>query len=327
MKNQGPGRILKIMGAFMHSKILLVATKLGLFDVIGDDCLKLEEISKKLKVREDYCRIFLNALVAIGLLKKSKKLYSNSSDVKDFLLRKSKSYMGDLLLFQEDEWISWNYLYQTMIEGNPKGINTELAMTDDELKNYINAMHQSGRFVSRMILSMIDLKECKTFLDLGCGSGVFGLSFLQKYPKLNITFLDNSKVLDITKQYAKDYDVNYIEANYDTYDFKDTYDCVFCSHNVHLKSPEENQDLFRRIYSILNKKGLFVIHEYMLKNSGTSPIFPAVFSVNMMLQTGAGRNYTFSEIERMLKDAGFESIENKSLGNKFQSSIVTAKKL
>lgn len=327
MSNVGPGKILNIMGAYMQSKILLVSNKIHLFDTIDNGEVSSIEIAKKLNLDQRFCKVLLDSLASIEILKKNGDLYSNSNDVKDFLLKDSPNYLGDLLLFQENEWNSWNNLYETIITGTPKGCDFSVKMKAEELETYIKAMDESGRYASSIIPALINLNKCDKLLDLGCGSGIFGASFLKRYPKLKVSFLDYPEVIELTKKYLKNYeDVNFIEANYHKYNFEENYDCIFCSHNIHENSEKENKILFRNVYNSLEKYGKFIIHDYIVDETEIRPVFSAVFSVNMVLQSGKGKSYCINEIKEWLKECGFKNVEYKPLGIHFPSSIVVAEK-
>lgn len=327
MNYLGPGRILKIMGAFMQSKILLVANKLNVFEVIGDEEINSMNIANKLNLKEEYCTVLLNSLASIGLLCKKGDLYSNSNDVKEFLIKGSSNYLGDLLLFQENEWISWQYLYETISTGSSKGSDFNIKMEDEELKTYIKAMDESGRYSSKIIPHMVDLKGKTSFLDLGCGSGIFGKSFSEYYPKLKIDFLDYPEVIELTKRYLKDYEkYNYISTDYHNYNVTKKYDCIFCSHNIHQNSAQENIELFKKVYKALNKDGFFVIHDFIVDETEINPSFSAIFSVNMILQSDGGKTYSIKELKSWLEECGFVNVEYKSLGIEIPSSIIVAEK-
>jgi|GEM_PF-1532328 len=331
MENLGPGRLLKIMGMFMHSKILLVAHKIGVFEAIGNEKKNLDEVSFGLKIDRRHCGILLNSLVAIGvLIKDNDALYCNCNDVKEFLLKDSANYFGSLLLFQENEWDSWNFLFESLMYQRPMGIEINEAMSLDELEIYIQAMHETGKFPSSIIPSLIDLKNCKSLLDLGCGSGIYSMGFLRRNPHLEINLLDYPDVIKLTRKYIPNEfrysNINYIEANYLNYEFDRKYDCVFCSHNLHEHSDEINQSLAEKMYDSINNGGMVVLHDYITDNNEIEPLFPVVFSVNMIIQTRGGKCYSYTEISQWLQKAGFINVRLVKLGIDFPSSIIIASK-
>jgi hypothetical protein len=54
---------------------------------------------------------------------------------------------------------------------------------------------------------------------------------------------------------------------------------------------------------------MIIVHEFILDNTMDGPLFPALFSLNMLLGTTNGRSYSEREIMEMLTRAGVREIE------------------
>jgi hypothetical protein len=53
---------------------------------------------------------------------------------------------------------------------------------------------------------------------------------------------------------------------------------------------------------------MIAIHEFILNDSQDGPLFPALFSLNMLVGTESGRAYSESELADMLAAAGVKDI-------------------
>jgi len=73
----------------------------------------------------------------------------------------------------------------------------------------------------------------------------------------------------------------------------------------------------------MSTKGRIVIHEFLLEKDRAHPVPGALFSVNMLVNTAAGRSYTVQEMRGWLTKAGFKNIRTTVLG---ETVIVTGKK-
>ena len=71
--------------------------------------------------------------------------------------------------------------------------------------------------------------------------------------------------------------------------------------------------MLRKIFGSLEVGGAIIISEWLLDDLKNGPVFPALMSMNMIIETEGGRNYSFKEISRMLVAAGFNNIEKRPL--------------
>ena len=53
---------------------------------------------------------------------------------------------------------------------------------------------------------------------------------------------------------------------------------------------------------------MIVVHEFILDDRSGGPLFPALFSLNMLLATTSGQAYSEKEIRDMLAGAGVREI-------------------
>lgn len=328
-KFSGPGRILQTMGMFMYSKVMLVSNKIGIFECIGKGSKTADEIAEELCIDKSHCEIIMNALAAIELVQKNGEQYSNATDVKEFLLKESINYFGHMLEFQENEWESWNNLYETLIQKKPMGVEAGKAMDFENIVVYMKAMNEMGKFPAKMLPSLVDISKYKTMLDLGCGAGTYSMGFLMKEHNLELTLFDCEDVISLTKISTKKenqiYRINYVSGDYRNYDFEKQYDLVLYSQNMHEHSMSVNRMVFAKIHNLLHDGGTLIIHDYIINKDLVSPRFPVVFSVNMMLQTN-GRCYCVDEIFDCLQEIGFVEMKHIQLGEEVPSSVIIAKK-
>lgn len=332
MTQNGPAMVLETMGAYMHSKILLVAAKLKVFNYFGDSQLTVQEAAEVLGMKESYCELLLNALYKMKFLEKLKNengitVYFNSVVSKEFLWEDSINYFGELLIFQENEWDSWSKLYDTLISGEAKAFDAE-DMSQEELQIYMKSMNQIGRFTAKAVAASINLQDCHSILDLGCGSGIFSINFRKRNKNLKCTLIDREKVIEIAreniqKENMEEDDFIFLTGNYLTYSFRDKYDCVFISHNIHEYSGEVILKLFQNIYQLLNDGGILILHDYI---STETSIFPDLFSIGMLIQKQDAHCYSYDELFKMLKGNQFKEVEFVSMGNDIPSALVIAKK-
>ena len=67
--------------------------------------------------------------------------------------------------------------------------------------------------------------------------------------------------------------------------------------------------MLQKSVAALEPGGLLLVQEFILDEDRTKPVFPALFSLNMLLGTPNGKAYSESEIVLLLQKAGLESVE------------------
>ncbi|MFF2885691.1 class I SAM-dependent methyltransferase [Paenibacillus sp. NPDC057967] len=113
-------------------------------------------------------------------------------------------------------------------------------------------------------------------LDLGAGTGRLSAMMLEKYPGAHVTMVDFSEdMLEKAKaRFAGHPNLEYIAADYLTYEFERSYCAIVSSLSIHHLTHEDKQVLFRKIHSMLKPGGVFVNAD---QAAGSSPAFVAEF--------------------------------------------------
>jgi hypothetical protein len=65
-----------------------------------------------------------------------------------------------------------------------------------------------------------------------------------------------------------------------------------------------------------------MIHELILNNDLAGPLFPALFSLNMLTGTAAGRSYSEQQIMDMLRMAGVKNLKRLLFRSPNDSGII-----
>jgi hypothetical protein len=100
------------------------------------------------------------------------------------------------------------------------------------------------------------------------------------------------------------------------------YDVAWLSHILHSLGPEECQNLINKTAAAMEPGGLFLIHEFILNNSKDAPEFPALFSLNMLINNPKGRSYSEEELHFMLAHAGLKNITRHTFQGPNDSAII-----
>ncbi len=304
----------KIASSFRESRILLSAVELDLFTTLDGRLLTCKEIAEDLNTDEAATCILLNALCAIGLLKKSKNKYYCTETASKYLSRKSADYMANLY-HTANLWQRWTKLTEVV----KKGRNVEtFEKNETGREQFIAAMHYRASLQADIISYMIDIGSIKKMLDIGGGSGAFSYAFMKRNPELTSVIIDLPEVIPLSKWYASKEQMTdraeFIEGNYLTVDFGQNYDMVFISSIIHMNSYEQNKKLIKKSADALAPGGFIVIRDWVMNENLTEPSEAALFSVNMLVSTKEGRSYSEVEMKEWLSNAGILRTVKKETG-------------
>ncbi|RAP50468.1 MAG: hypothetical protein BZ133_05505 [Methanosphaera sp. SHI613] len=102
--------------------------------------------------------------------------------------------------------------------------------------------------------------ENPTIMDLGAGTGILTELLHKLHPQSKITLVDMSaNMLNKARSKFKDIsNFSYVEDNYLTMDFQQTYDVIISSLSIHHLNDEEKYTLYDKIYHSLNNNGVFI---------------------------------------------------------------------
>jgi len=177
-----PDAILQLGLSFWGSKTLLSAVELGVFTELGRGPLRANVLIERLRLHRRAARDFLDALIALGMLKRDGDVYSNTPATGLFLDRDKSSYVGGLLEMANARlYPFWGNLTEALRTGEPQnelreGENFFAKVYADRqrLAGFLQAMTALSVGAARAIAEKFPWDEHRTFADLrgsGCPSG------------------------------------------------------------------------------------------------------------------------------------------------------------
>ncbi len=320
-----PGELLEVSGAFWKTCALHAAVKLDVFSVIGDDQLSAETVATQINGSLKGVERLLNALVAMDLLEKYDDVYLNIPGARDFLSRQSDKYIGHIILHHHHLVEGWSQLDQAVLTGEP--IRSRSSFSKEEWReSFLLGMFNLAMNLAPQLVPLIDLSTRRHLLDLGGGPGTYAIHFCQKNPQLKATVFD----LPTTKPFAEKTiekfklsdRIDFMAGNYVDDEIKGEYDAAWLSHILHGEGPQTCRDIIHKTVSALKPGATIVVHDFILDNSMDGPLFPALFSLNMLLGTSSGQSYSENQITDMLSAAGVKNIRRISVQSPNDSGIV-----
>ncbi|HEA67041.1 MAG TPA: SAM-dependent methyltransferase [Desulfobacterales bacterium] len=321
-----PGQLLEISGDYWKACALHAGVKLDIFTAIGEKRRTDVEIAQKLNLDKRAVTTFLNALTAMNLLKKTGDIYSNTRSSKSFLSKDSQDYIGYFILHHHHLVVSWSQLDRAVKTGKP--IRTGASQKDKgQRESFIMGMFNLARGLAPRLSNQINLSNRQHLIDLGGGPGTYAVYFCLKNPRLKATVYDLPSTQPFAEKIIEKFGlsdrIDFIEGNYLEDSIQGTYDVALLSNILHTDGHENCQMIINKTVAALEPGGLVVVHDFILDNTMDGPLFPALFSLNMLLGTDAGQSYSEEQIMGMLESAGLKKIERHPFQGPSASGIIT----
>ena len=306
-----PGRLLEISGSYWQTCALHAAVKLDVFTKLGSDALESTEIAESLGGDQRGVSMLLDALAAMRLLAKADGKYSNTPEAQAFLSKDSEQYIGFMIMHHHHLVESWSRLDGAVLSGKPIPGGASFEM-EAFLQSFLMGMHTLARQLAPMVSEALDLSHRHRLLDLGGGPGTYAMHFCTKNPGLRATVFD----LPTTRPFAEETiekagladRIDFLAGSYLEDTIPGAYDVAWLSQILHGEGPDNCRLIIEKAVSALEPGGMIVVHEFLLEDSRDGPLFPALFSLNMLLATTGGQAYAEGEIIEMLAGAGVKEI-------------------
>ena len=315
-----PEEVMKLSRNFMESRILLTGAELNIFDLLNKTSLTVQQISARLSTDIRATTILLDALAALGLLVKSNESYQCTPSLAPYLSDSDPNSILPMILHAAHLWDRWANLTDIAKGITPSGAERDSSFSGHELKSFIGAMHTVSGPRAGEIIKGINHDRSKFLLDLGGASGTYTIAFLKSSPAMKATLFDLPEVIELARErLEKEGMLNRVTlagGDYLRDEIPQGHDLAFLSAVIHSNSPEQNLDLYKKVFRSLIPGGKVIIRDHVMEPDRTRSEAGAIFAVNMLVATKGGRTYTFDEISTGLSQAGFHNIHllNKSDG-------------
>jgi SAM-dependent methyltransferase len=325
---QPPDIFIEFAG-WMKARIILSAAELDFFTLLDERPLTSEELAQSLKADARAVTRILDCLVIFELLIKKNGRYALTEQGSFFSSRHPESVLP-MLLHMNNMWDNWAQLTETIRKGKNPNLKSVIDAKDESVtRAFIGAMHVIGRGLSQEIASSYDLSRFKRLLDLGGGSGTYSIAILERNSNMTAVIFDLPDVISLAVERLKDEGflerVTLVAGDFYKDELPAECDLALLSAIIHQNSPQENLDLYKKIYRSLAPDGVLLIRDHVMDESRTKPPAGALFAINMLVCTSGGDTYTFNEIKNTLEQAGFKEVRLVRSGGRMDC-LVEARK-
>jgi precorrin-6B methylase 2 len=314
-----PERILQTGLAFWASKTLLSAIEIGVFTELAGGPQPFASLSGRLGLHPRSARDFLDTLVALGFLGRNGDRYSNTPETDLFLDRRKPSYVGGVLeMANQRLYPFWGHLTEALrtglpqneIKGGGPGLFETLYADPARLKGFLVAMTGLSHGANLAIARAFPWKDYRTFVDVGTAQGDLAVQIAKANPHLRGIGFDLPEVAPIFEEYAAAVGV----ADRITFQAGSFFegvlpraDVVLMGHILHDWDLPTKKMLIGKAFEAIPAGGALVVYEAIIDDDRSRNAFGLMMSLNMLIETPGGFDYTGADCAGWMKEAGFSS--------------------
>jgi hypothetical protein len=315
-----PKRILAridLQTAFMISRCVVAAEKLQVFRKLHGKKLSAPTIGRMIGVRGWRTEAFLAALVSVGLLKKTGKLYANTALTNKYFVRERSIFWTRV--FSEE--CRREYQAFSVLEEMLTTEQSYASILGIEPRDYINEMKRNPRWAhdfthmlyyhhlphAKALAENLDLSNYRSVLDVGGGSGVMSMAPVRRYKHLKACVLDIEPVIHVAKKIIRR---ERLTGRIDTMvgdmtkHIPDGYDVVmFCDAEL------GGVNTLKMAYDSLPQGGLVVLVEDYSSDDWTVPLYRLMWQ----LRSNSFWLRSWRQMVVMLRKSGFTAIRSRRI--------------
>jgi SAM-dependent methyltransferase len=302
--------LLETQFAFTLAQVVMVATRLGVFEALAADPATAAEIAERCQTHPQATGKLLVALAGSGYLRADRQSYELTPQARTWLLRESPRTLADKLLFQFLEWDLMTQSAEYVRSGQPLEIHEH--MDDQQWALYQRGMRALAAAPAEEAAELLTLPAAaRTLLDIGGSHGYYSVALCRRHPELRAVVLDLPEAIRhaaplLAAERMGDR-VTHRPGDALSDDLgADVYDVVLLAGLAHHLTAEQNRALALRVARALRPGGVFaVIEPFRTHPAGGISQFGALIDFYFGLTSRAG-TWSADEIAEWQRHGGLE---------------------
>ena len=263
-------------------------------------------------------------------------IYKNAPETDLFLDKNKPQYMGGVLIMSNNRlYPFWNDLETALKTGMPQNEskNNEASVFESiysdpkRLREFIFAMAgvQMGAFVS--FSKNFDFSKQNLHCDIGGSGGHLSMQIAIHNEHMNCTSFDLPQVTEVANEIINSVQlekrVHAVSGDF----FNDELpkvDIITMGNILHDWGLDDKKKLIAKAFDALPKGGKLVIIENIIDDDRRENAFGLMMSLNMLIETDSGYDFTKADFEEIALGIGFSSIDGMELSGP-TSAVIAVK--
>ena len=314
-----PAAIMQLGTGFWASKTLLSAVELGLFSELANaGPLDAEALRERLGLHPRSARDFFDALVALGMLERDNGTYRNTPDTDLFLDRAKPTYVGGMLEMLNARLFGfWNNLTEGLRTGEPQNEAKiegapdlfDVIYSDPEnLRGFVKGMTGVSGGVAHVLARAFPWDRYTTVIDIGCAEGCVPVFVALANEHLGGGGFDLPSVGPHFDAFVAGFGMSdrlrFFPGDFFADDLPNA-DVLIMGHILHDWNMDEKRVLLEKAYAALPAGGALIVYEALIDDERRENAFGLLMSLNMLIETRGGFDYTGADCQGWMRDVGF----------------------
>ncbi len=322
--------------------VVNVNVEVGTFKALSDAPLSAAELAAQLAVDARALTMHLAALCAMGLVEKRLGKWRATHLARTWLHPDGAGYWGHFTRQIDVNETLRARLLESLRTGKRPGGSGQGAgkvavspaewergtMSPKAAEGIANFMHAHSQAPALGAAAQGVFGELASLMDVGCGSGVYGIEIARAHPRLKVVLMDLKEMATEAQKFISragmGRQVTTAGVNMFTEEWPRGHDGHFFSNVFHDWSDETCRLLARRSWDALPRGGRIFLNEILMDDDYTGPFPAAAFSLLMLVGT-LGKQYSLGEFRDILGSAGFVDVQAVRTGGGHYS-LVSARK-
>lgn len=322
-----PDHIMELGFGFQASKTLLTAVKLGVFDALAAGPMSRGALEDALDLHPRSSEDFLDALVALDVLAREDGRYRNTPAADAFLVSGTPSYIGGMLEMANDRlYHFWGDLEEALRTGQPTNELEEdqhhpfeeaIYQDDHNLEQFVGAMTGLSLGVADVLATELPWDEVETVVDLGTSEGVVPRRIAEENPHVTAIGVDLPRVEPHFREFTEESPaadrIEFQPGDFFSDDPLPAADAYILGHILHDWGLDQKREILATVSEAVNPGGTVLVYGTMIDEDRRDAELGLLMSLNMLVETPDGFDYTPSECIGWLHEAGFEGGQARPL--------------
>ena len=320
---------------FWASKVLLSAVELGIFGVLDDGPLDLRALRTRTGLHDRSAHDFFDALVALGLLQRNDAgRYSNTAEADLYLNPARPGYIGGIIeMFNARLYGFWGSLTEALRTGEPQNeakqggdLFANLYTDPARLEGFLRAMTGQSLPVAQALSCAFPWDKVKTVIDVGTAQGCVPVQLALAHPHLTGGGFDLPAVGPIFSQFVASHGLadrlQFFPGDFLAGDLPRA-DVLVMGLILHDWDLPTKRMLLGKAYAALGKGGSLIVYELLIDDERRVHVPGLLMSLNMLIETRGGFDYTGADCIGWMKEAGFSDTRVVPLAGPHSAVIAT----
>lgn len=310
-----PERIMQFAWGYAPTLAIEAAVRHGIFDLLDKRPLTAAQIANRTGTSLRGVNAIVDLLVSLHLLQRKGKRLALTPESAAFLVSTKPAFYGTFFRHISDQLLpNWLQLTEIVRTGRPAAKVNSNKEGAAFFANFVESLFPLSFPAATALGRHLGIAKSRapiTVLDIGAGSGVWGIAIAKESPHVSIHAVDWPQVLNVTRRVARKHGLEKrlttAAGDFFETDFGKGHRLATIGHILHSEGRDRSRRLLKKVFDALAPGGTVAIQEFVPNDDRSGPPNALIFAVNMLVNTEAGDTFTFNEMSRWLRQAGFRN--------------------